>query len=75
MSPDGRVLGTYIHGFFDTPAITRQWLALIGLDKIRVDRRHGPVARDRAYDLLAEHTIRHIDVDGILDLIGYTLAR
>jgi adenosylcobyric acid synthase len=74
-SPDGRVLGTYIHGFFDTPAITRQWLALIGLDKIRVDRRHGPVARDRAYDLLAEHTIRHIDVDGILDLIGYTLAR
>jgi adenosylcobyric acid synthase len=69
-SPDGRVLGTYIHGFFDTPAITRCWLTRIGLDNIKVDRRHGPVARDQAYDLLAEHTARHIDVDRILGLIG-----
>jgi adenosylcobyric acid synthase len=69
-TPDGRVLGTYIHGFFDTPAITRLWLAHIGLDHIKVDRRHGPVSRDHAYDLLAEHTARHIDMDGILSLIG-----
>jgi adenosylcobyric acid synthase len=68
-SPDGRVLGSYIHGLFDTPAITRCWLARIGLDHIKVDRRHGPVARDHAYELLAEHTARHIDVDGMLDLI------
>jgi adenosylcobyric acid synthase len=69
-SLDGRVLGTYIHGFFDTPAVTRRWLAHIGLDDIEVDRLHGPAARDRAYDLLAEHTARHIDVNGILELIG-----
>ena len=71
-SPDGRVLGSYIHGFFDTPAITRCWLAHIGLEHITVDRRHGPVARDQAYDLLAEHAVRHLDVDGILDLIEQT---
>jgi adenosylcobyric acid synthase len=66
---DGRVLGTYIHGFFDTPEITRRWLVHIGLENIEVDGRHGPAARDQAYDLLAEHTVRHIDVDGVLSLI------
>lgn len=46
-SSDGRVLGTYIHGFFDTPAITCCWPAHIGLDNIEVNRLHGPAARDR----------------------------
>jgi adenosylcobyric acid synthase len=68
-SPQGRVLGTYIHGFFDTPEITRCWLAHIGLGHIEVDRCHGPTARDKAYDLLAEHLARHVDVDAILELI------
>ncbi len=72
ISPDGRVLGTYLHGLFDTPAITRCWLAHIGLAHIRVDQHHGPVARDHAYDLLAEHMVRHIDVDAIMGLIGAT---
>jgi len=72
MSSDGRVLGTYLHGLFDTPAITRCWLAHLGLKKIKVDQRHGPVARDLAYDLLAEHMVRHIDVDGVLGLIAKT---
>lgn len=40
---------------------------------LTVYRRHGPVARDQAYDLLAEHTARHIDVNGILDLIGKSI--
>jgi adenosylcobyric acid synthase len=74
-SPDGRVLGTYLHGFFDTPAITRSWLAHIGLAAIQVDLRYGPVARDQAYDLLAQHTARHVDVDGILGLINSDLYR
>jgi hypothetical protein len=29
----------------------------------------GPVARDYAHVLLAEHAARRLDVDGILDLI------
>jgi adenosylcobyric acid synthase len=70
MSPDGRVLGTYLHGLFDTPEITRRWLTHIGLEQIKVDQRYGPVARDQAYDLLAEHMVQHIDVDGIMGLIA-----
>ncbi len=70
ISPDGRVLGTYLHGLFDTPEITRRWLAHIGLEKIQVDQRHGPVARDQAYDLLAEHMSRHVDLEGILGLMA-----
>jgi adenosylcobyric acid synthase len=70
ISPDSRVLGTYLHGLFDTPEITRRWLAHIGLEKIQVDQRHGPVARDQAYDLLAEHMSRHVDLEGILGLMA-----
>ncbi len=70
LSRDGRVLGTYLHGLFDTPEITRRWLSQIGLEGIKVDLRHGPVARDQAYDLLAAHMRRHVDVEGILDLMA-----
>ena len=66
VSNDGRVLGTYIHGMFDTPAILYQWLTQIGLKNIAVPEVSGPVARDRDYDLLAEHFEKHIDVEGIL---------
>lgn len=67
---DGRVLGTYLHGLFDTPAITRHWLRHIGLSSIDVHQVHGSAARDAAYDLLAEHAIRHVDIDAIYGLIG-----
>ncbi len=66
---DGRVLGTYLHGLFDTPEITRHWLQHIGLSELRVSRMHGPAARDRAYDMLAEHTIQHIEMKAVLSLI------
>ena len=65
----GRVIGLYLHGFFDTPGITRQWLDRIGLDDVAVSRLHGPAARDRAYDQLADHAHDHLDVDAILGLI------
>ncbi|MDX9834871.1 MAG: cobyric acid synthase, partial [Desulfobulbus sp.] len=29
-----RVLGSYLHGLFDDPAITRHWLASLGLDRV-----------------------------------------
>jgi len=69
MTATGRVMGTYIHDFFDTPGITRRWLDHIGLENITVDQCHGPLARDRAYDQLAEHVGRHLDIDAILGLL------
>lgn len=68
-SANGRVLGTYMHGLFDTPAITRRWLAGIGLGHIAVSTSHGPAARDQAYALLAEHALRHLDIEGISQLL------
>ena len=67
----GRVLGTYMHGLFDTPEITRRWLQHIGLAEVKVDQVHGPAARDAAYDLLAEHAQRHLDMAAISELLGH----
>jgi adenosylcobyric acid synthase len=70
--PDGAqtdnfsVLGTYIHGLFDTPAITRIWLDRIGLGHIPVSTDSGFIERDQAYNRLAEHFESHIDVESIL---------
>jgi adenosylcobyric acid synthase len=73
ISEDGRVIGTYMHGLFDSPAITRHWLEGIGLGEIKVDRIHGPAARDQAYDLLAEHATRHLDIEAITQLLPQRL--
>lgn len=68
-SVDGRVIGTYMHGLFDTPAITRHWLAGIGLGHIAVSTIHGPAARDQAYAMLAEHACKHLDIEAIRRLL------
>ncbi len=68
--PSGRILGTYMHGLFDTPQITRRWFETIGLGALPIDELHGPDTRDAAYELLAEHASRHIDVDAICASIG-----
>ncbi len=70
-SADGRVVGTYMHGLFDTPEITRRWLNQIGLSEVEVDQRHGLAARDAAYELLAEHAAKHLDIEAIVGLLGF----
>ncbi|MDD2463515.1 MAG: cobyric acid synthase [Desulfobulbus sp.] len=74
-SLDGRVLGTYMHGLFDTPAITAHWLNTIGLDSITVDTLHGPAARDQAYEQLAEHAAKHLDLQAIIALLPKELQQ
>lgn len=66
----GNVIGTYLHGLFDAPGITRQWLQRIGLGRIPVSERHGPAAREHAYDQLADHARQYLDMDGIDQLIN-----
>jgi adenosylcobyric acid synthase len=62
------MMGTYIHGLFDNPAILKSWLNHIGLDGIGVSKIGGIEARNRQYDLLADHFQKHIDVDRIIKL-------
>ncbi len=69
VNPNTGDFGTYIHGFFDVPGITRKWLNHIGLNTIEISEIHGPSARDRDYDLLAEHLAAHVDMEKIEQLI------
>ena len=69
VSPDFKRMGTYIHGMFDNAAITRFWLQQIGLPNIEVSKLDGLEARNKEYDLLAEHFAKYIDVKGIMRLV------
>ena len=64
------MLGTYIHGLFDTPAITKHWLNRIGLSNIELTETHGLAARNKEYDLLAEHFENHVDTEKIFEDLG-----
>ncbi len=66
---NSRIMGTYIHGLFDTPEITKCWLNSIGLADIEVSETRGLAARDREYDLLAEHFEKNIDTDAIIKIL------
>ena len=66
---EGRIMGTYMHGLFDTPAITRRWLAGIGLSRVKVDRLHGLAARDQAYEQLAAHALAHLEIEALTSLL------
>ena len=70
IAPGGRAMGTYMHGFFDTPAITERWLGMIGLVGLTVPAEEGYDARDQAYDALADHLAAHIDLAAIEQLMG-----
>jgi adenosylcobyric acid synthase len=61
-------MGTYIHGLFDNPAIMQFWLDQIGLKDIKISQLEGLEARNREYDLLADHFEKHIDVAAIMKL-------
>ena len=62
-------MGTYVHGLFDTPGITRLWLDQIGLGHVPLDTDQGPVERDKAYDRLAKHFASHVDLEAIFSTL------
>jgi adenosylcobyric acid synthase len=68
--PEGRILGTYIHGLFDSPAVVRRYLSGLGLGHLAIDQTYGPAARDRAYERLADHFEAHVDVPALMALLG-----
>ncbi|MFZ0133051.1 MAG: cobyric acid synthase [Desulfobacterales bacterium] len=70
LMPDAKTAGTYMHGLFDNPDITRRWLGLIGLGQIEVPNAYGHAAKEKEYDLLAEHFLRHVDMKKLNQLLG-----
>jgi len=66
VSADKKIMGTYIHGLFENPTVTRQWLNDIGLPDVKTSTLEGPEVKDKEYDLLAEYFEAHIDVKKIV---------
>lgn len=62
MSPDGRVLGTYLHGFFEADAFRARFLEEFGIKG--AGRDHRAMVED-ALDALARHLETHLDCDAL----------
>ena len=73
VTPDLRIMGTYIHGLFENSMITNFWLNSIGLPNVETAELEGLQAKDREYDLLAEHFSAHIDTASIISLFQEVL--
>ncbi|MCP4369383.1 MAG: cobyric acid synthase [Deltaproteobacteria bacterium] len=70
ISDERRIMGTYIHGLFDNPTITKRWLETVGLGNIEVPKTHDFAAKNKEYDLLAEHFEKYIDTKGIIEIFS-----
>ena len=70
LSSNGNIMGTYLHGLFETPAVLQLWLNALDLGHIKTPHTGGLAAKDRQYDLLAEHFERYVDLDAIEALVG-----
>ncbi len=69
VSPDGRVLGTYLHGIFDNDGFRNAFLNRLRLGKGLSPKSAAQVLPD-PLDLLAEHLERHLDMAKLLAICG-----
>ena len=68
LSDDGQILGTYLHGIFESPAACVALLRWAGLREPRkIDYRE---LRERAIERLADSLEAHLDLAVILRLLG-----
>lgn len=71
VAKQNRIIGTYLHGLFDTPAVIRKWLDTIGLRHIPVPQTGGLEARNKQYDRLADHVETFLDIEAIQSLMAH----
>ncbi|WP_137391321.1 cobyric acid synthase [Rhodoligotrophos defluvii] len=62
-SPDGTIMGTYVHGLFGDDEQRAAWIRRLGGSPS--NHSHDQEVED-ALDTLAAHLERHVDIDGIL---------
>jgi adenosylcobyric acid synthase len=73
ISKDGRVMGTYLHGLFDSSegaSIIVSHLRRVCGKPHNSDMTNATIDRDRHYEELAAHFRRHLDVEAIYRLVG-----
>ena len=61
MSADGQILGTYLHGLFDTPAACAALLTWAGLTQAEASDYQAQ--REATFDRLADAIDQHLDAD------------
>ena len=67
ISEDGQILGTYLHGLFDSPAACNVLLAWAGLARPQTPDYHA--LREAGIDRLADMVEQHLDTDALLKII------
>ena len=68
LSCDGRILGTYLHGIFESPGACAALLRWAGLrEPQEIDYRE---VRERALERLADSVEAHLELGAILRLVG-----
>ncbi|MHA6573945.1 cobyric acid synthase [Pseudomonas yamanorum] len=67
-SEDGQVLGTYLHGLFESPAACGALLRWAGLEDVQSVDYHG--LRERDIERLADLVERHLDTGLLRSLCG-----
>ena len=67
MADSGRLMGTYMHGFFDAAPILKKWFLLLGLSGLEPPESCGFQGRDRQYEMLAPHFEEYVDVAAIVN--------
>ncbi|QEM82296.1 cobyric acid synthase [Halomonas binhaiensis] len=70
VSEDGQVMGTYLHGLFDTPDACTTLLAWLGLNEGEARRIDLNVHREEQLERLADSIEYHLDMDAIIELIS-----
>jgi adenosylcobyric acid synthase len=65
LAENSRVAGTYIHGFFDSAAITGKWFSMIGLNTVPDIDIDAAAEKDRAYEQLKTHMQRYLNLNAI----------
>ncbi|MBJ2219576.1 cobyric acid synthase [Pseudomonas sp. MF7453] len=68
LSADGQILGTYLHGLFETPAACSALLRWAGLQEVQEVDYHG--LRERDIERLADLVEHHLDTDLLRNLCG-----
>ncbi|KRP46871.1 adenosylcobyric acid synthase (glutamine-hydrolysing) [Pseudomonas libanensis] len=68
LSADGQILGTYLHGLFETPAACSALLRWAGLQDVQEVDYHG--LRERDIERLADLVEHHLDTDLLRNLCG-----
>ncbi len=65
---NGKIAGTYLHGFFDKPEIIKEWFDMIGIDSSNLPETGGLPARNIEYNKLSDYFEKHIDISSMIKL-------